>query len=552
MPYYKKRRTGRSYGRRRYSRRKYYAKGNSTIRNIGYALNKYYRIQKAKAALDTISPALSTGEGAPTLWSYYDRARAAQVPVTLKSYLEARAASGRGSYGLGRSLGRAAGGLIGGALGSRRAGRAVGGFLGGAAGEMLGTGGYTAAGLGEYDLDSGPSNSLISGSSVAVPRMSGGDEIGSVVVVHKEYLGNITGSIQFENSSFELNPGLVGTFPWLSQIAQNYEEYSFEQLMFTYTSLLSDSTASGVIGSIIMTTNYNAGQPDFTNTSDMLNNIGTISARPIDGPIIHGIECDDTKNVLPSYYIRAGSVPAGQDIKTYDMGRFQLATEGMPVDDQLQGQLWVSYRITLRKPKIWTAAGKGIQQFLYKFRPADLNEQRQSTLFGTVGKVDSANNLDLKLNNTYANSVPEAQIVFPPTIVQGIFEIIITFMNPRDVNGNYPNSPALQPDWILSNMAMAVPQGNALYPDLFAGAQEPLYGQTYGTFSKAVEFKFPVKLLGSFAVPTYFILFFPQYPAGAKFFYDELQIRVHAINPLFTALSENNPPDWNAISVGTF
>jgi hypothetical protein len=34
----------------------------------------------------------------------------------------------------------------------------------------------------------------------------------------------------FQNQSILLNPGLEASFPWLSQVAQNFEEYEFVQL----------------------------------------------------------------------------------------------------------------------------------------------------------------------------------------------------------------------------------------------------------------------------------------------------------------------------------
>lgn len=520
-----------SYKRRRYSRRSSSRRFPKAVYYAAKALNTKYRQETARANWEKISPLLNYDANLPKVGN---RTR------TFDNYVTDLRYAGRGGYF--GSGGSAIGGAIAGAFGAnRRAGRKIGGFLGRAAGEMSGLGGYVASGNGEYGL----SNSLVSGSNVSVPSMLGGDEIGSICVTHKEYLGNITGSGIFENSAFQLNPGLSQTFPWLSQIAQNYEEYSFNQLMFTYTSLLSDSTASGVIGSIIMTTNYNAGQPDFTNTSDMLNNIGTISARPIDGPIIHGIECDDSKNVLPSYFVRSGSVPDNQDIKTYDMGRFQIATEGMPNDGQLQGQLWVSYNIVLRKPKIYTAAGKGIQTDMYKYlTTSGINKEY------ICGKTLLASPLNSIGTTITCPDRLRLRITFPNTTVQGIFKITINWVTPKD-NDGFPNEPKMSPEWIYSNLEVALPQFYARFCQGDTAGNSNQY-QTglykadpyYGEYPTQIQLCNIVRLLGSFALPTYLEINFPNFAGDQDFSATDCEIVVEQINPQLVAPTLDNPATW--------
>lgn len=523
--------------KRGYKRRRYGGKRYSTPA-VAYAaqiLDRAARYNRAVTNWQSLSPYLNTGN------QFNAFGGQSLQDVINQKYLM----YGKGGYF--RNLARRAGGAIASSMGgSRRTGRAVGGLLYGAANHFAGGGGYVAAGSGEYDAAEGPpTNSLVSGSNVSVPTMQGGDEIGSICVTHREYLGNITGSVLFENSAFELNPGLVSTFPWLSQIAQNYEEYSFEQLMFTYTSLLSESTSSGVIGSIIMTTNYNAGQPDFTNTSDMLNNIGTISARPIDGPIIHGIECDDSKNVLSSYFVRAGSVPEGQDIKTYDVGRFQVATEGMPVNDQLQGQLWVSYQITLRKPKIYTAAGKGLLNDFYKL--ASGSAVSNDYFIGRALVASPMNNIGTIVSCPFPYTI---QVNFPQTTVQGYFKIKMTWLNPSDGSG-FPNQPKMAPRFQYSNTAVADPQFRARYvadPENL-GSNVVFQTGTYQTapgstleWEPQVMLEVVVKLLGSFAIPTYVRIDFPNFTGTWSA--TQCQVEVEQVNPNVTATTFNSPVGW--------
>jgi hypothetical protein len=69
----------------------------------------------------------------------------------------------------------------------------------------------------------------------------------------------------------------------------------------------------------------------------------------------HGIECDPSKLAGNAYkYVRIGDLPISEDLKEYDLGRFCLAITGVPATyaGQVLGELWVSYTVTLRKPKV--------------------------------------------------------------------------------------------------------------------------------------------------------------------------------------------------------
>ncbi len=51
----------------------------------------------------------------------------------------------------------------------------------------------------------------------------------SVSVQHREYIGDVLGSQDFRIQEFALNPGAVGTFPWLSKLAVNFKCYCFKR-----------------------------------------------------------------------------------------------------------------------------------------------------------------------------------------------------------------------------------------------------------------------------------------------------------------------------------
>lgn len=277
---------------------------------------------------------------------------------------KASQASGKGAYAFGRGkygLGKGLGGMLGGMAGMAMGNPAMGAMLGRAAGGGIQR---SIKGRGAYRT-----NDLVNGMlpTGQIPSFGTPDENGNIRIRHKEYIGDIfspTVPADFTLQSFALNPALSGVFPWLSQTAANYDEYEFRGLIFTFNPVISDSSNSGAMGTVIMATVYNAGATPFASKQQMLEYSGSVSARICD-TIVHGVECDPVKNGGSAIeYTRAGAVPAGQDIKTYDLGVFQIATSGVsaasfPAGTQL-GELWVSYDVVLRKPKFWDNLGYSI------------------------------------------------------------------------------------------------------------------------------------------------------------------------------------------------
>lgn len=81
----------------------------------------------------------------------------------------------------------------------------------------------------------------------------------------------------------------------------------------------------------------------------MENNEYTTSSKPSSN-ILHMIECDPKQTLQEGkFYVRTGALPANQDIKTYDVGLFQLATVGSQAA-AIIGELHVSYDIEFFKP----------------------------------------------------------------------------------------------------------------------------------------------------------------------------------------------------------
>lgn len=188
------------------------------------------------------------------------------------------------------------------------------------------------------------------------PQMVNSAEHGGMIVRHREYIGDISGTESFLLTEFALNPGLQRTFPWLSQIAGAFEQYRWRGLIFEYKSTCSDailatSTTPG-IGTVIMGTDYNVndGSSQFVDKLSMENAEFSNSAKP-SMTFIHPIECAPSQSNMTKFWVRKGGLVAGQDQKLYDIGTFGLATTNFPVDSPSIGELWATYEVELYKSK---------------------------------------------------------------------------------------------------------------------------------------------------------------------------------------------------------
>lgn len=218
-----------------------------------------------------------------------------------------------------------------------------------------------AAGFLNRYSGSGSYNSLMNPDGMDIPDISqSGVDASSVTLRHREFVCDVVGSSIFSNTSFAINPGNSTIFPWMSQIANQYDEYQFNQLIFGYKSVTADTAvATTQIGSVIMvaTTNVNSG--DFKSKIPMMEYESAVSCRVTDN-CTFGVECDPAKGGLgPVLYVAPnGNVPVGEDVKTYYLGNFQIAVNQCLNSGEI-GELWVEYDITLRKKKMFSSLGNG-------------------------------------------------------------------------------------------------------------------------------------------------------------------------------------------------
>jgi len=168
---------------------------------------------------------------------------------------------------------------------------------------------------------------------------------GSLYVTHCEYIGEIPGSTNYAVTTFPLNPGWHTTFPWLSTIAQQYEKYEFERLSFE-TNTVAPTTLPGII---ILGTDWDASDPATTGKDQIYSFPDSVSS-PSWESVVYVAKPAELK-ALGKRFIRAGLNPGNTDIKLYDIGNFQVATQGQAVTTTI-AELFVCYTIRLSEPQL--------------------------------------------------------------------------------------------------------------------------------------------------------------------------------------------------------
>lgn len=281
-----------------------------------------------------------------------------------------------------------------------------------------------------------------------VPKIHGGGE--NVRVVHKEYIQDITSTTGFSNTVFDINPGIAKTFPWLSSIAQCFEQYKFNGLMFQFvtTSVDALNSTNTALGEIIMVAEYNVNSPKFSNIQQMLNSMWAVSTKPSCNAIAP-IECDPRKQAVELFYVRTGAVPSGQDQRFFDPANLQLATNGNPAASVNLGQLWVTYDISFQKPILQLDAGNDISSYMaYSATVAsDANPMGTS-------QTELVNNIPVTLS-TASKSV---SLSVPPGIV-GEWEVQYW------CQGGTAQDPGTVTMTVTSNSALdTISNGPSIYP----------------------------------------------------------------------------------------
>lgn len=230
----------------------------------------------------------------------------------------------------------------------REAGSFAGGIFGmPALGKAAGAAISRVFGQGDYIVNHPSNNSLLNSGVPGFSPLTSGFR-----VKHREYIKDISSSVLFASQSYSINPGLVDLFPWLSTVAQNFEEYRIHGMVIYLNTMSgvgisSTNTALGMWGAV---TQYDPSEPDFVTKQQAENYVGVQTSVPSNS-LIHGIECKPRSSVLDKMFVRTGPIPDSEDLKFYDWGKTQIFTQGSQSINVI-GEMWISYDIEFSKPRL--------------------------------------------------------------------------------------------------------------------------------------------------------------------------------------------------------
>lgn len=255
-------------------------------------------------------------------------------------------ARGKGSSGVGATIGNLIYPGLGGLVGSA----AEGLFK-----TILGKGDYTEV---ENINSPLPKNNTIMGLQtprVAEQVMQMHSDGLCTRVQHREFFASVNMYSTFTASGNLVFPWDSLMFPWLRGICPFWQKYKFHGMVIEYvpTSTNAVSAGSPATGSVMMSFQYDMYAPTPISGVNLLNTQGAVSGRPMD-QIVLAVECDDAYTPVQPLYINTGA-STGPDARLYVFGKFVFATQGPAAWTNI-GQLWVTYDVTLISPWIETFA----------------------------------------------------------------------------------------------------------------------------------------------------------------------------------------------------
>jgi hypothetical protein len=257
---------------------------------------------------------------------------------------------------------------------------------------------FIGNGFGDYHVNN---NSLMSG-GMSPPMIANSVVNGGFIVRHREYIADITASEAFVINGYDINVGLISTFPWLSQIADSFEQYAIRGLIFEFKTMSSDvvlsTNATTALGTVIMATQYNSLNPAFQDKRTMENYEFANSCKP-SLSMMHPVECAKSQTPIDYLYIRTGAIVAGSDQRLYDLGQFFIATAGMQANTGVIGELWCTFEVELYKPKLVSSIGSELLTDHWQLKSvtnaAPLGTTSALTAYSTIGTTLSTNGLTI-------------------------------------------------------------------------------------------------------------------------------------------------------------
>jgi hypothetical protein len=224
-------------------------------------------------------------------------------------------------------------------------------------GNLFGWGDYEGTAPVGFDINSNSAMGFQTPTAAQIPMMH--TENGCCRIKKREYIKDIFMTSIWSTEVFALNPASAKTFPWLSSVASNFEQYKFLGLAFGFRSLTANALGSvgdPSMGSVTLLTQYDVLDTTVATKIAANNALYATSCKPAEN-MLHPVECDPEQTPSQPLYTGVNEAPMGvdadRDLRLNYMGFTTVGTNGAPTIYNA-GELWVTYDVMLYKPMIDT------------------------------------------------------------------------------------------------------------------------------------------------------------------------------------------------------
>jgi len=276
----------------------------------------------------------------------------------------------------------------------------------------------------------------------------------SVRFKNSEYIGQVESSVAFAIQKYSVNPGLAQVFPFLSQLAANFENYRFNWLMFEFrsTSATALNSTNTALGTVMLVNQYDVDASPFTGKTQLMNYYKAKSRVPFQS---QRIVC--RRNLQFKWLkVRAGSAPSNVSLDFYDYCNFYVATDGSQAAADI-GELWVHYDVVLARPQLYDAQGWETSMAIFYNATGVAN----ATPFGTgLGAITAASMPARTVN------VPSVDVPVPEGVIFNLQDSTIYF------NPSYGKSSFIVSICIRCRTSSGTPQAPVIVnaPSLYKNA----------------------------------------------------------------------------------
>jgi len=345
------------------------------------------------------------------------------------------------------------------------------------------------SGFGDYDVKE---NSLIHNRD-AVPQFTNDGRV--TKVAHREFVQDIQGSVFFNPGQFNINPANSDLFPWLSQVAANYEQYVVQGMIFEFKTTSGAALASNntTLGTVVGAVQYNSLSQKFVNKQQMENYEFAQSTVPSSSMIIP-VECDPSQTQVGGILNcrNPANSALNADPRLYDIGNFTIATVGMQSNLSTVGELWVSYEVVFLKPRLGGITNA--TDFYQLVSATNWNNASQPFGPGNIPIVPSKNNWGF---TQIGRTSGIGHIYFDPSFI-GVVQVTFQLVNSGAITAAVIQSPSLViPTGSTGNFVDVTPELNPGGQN--GGENGCLYTGTAGytnAFSGTLTWSVYVKCLG--------------------------------------------------------